>query len=294
MARWSTGRDTPPGADILLHWMHRDGKTTPLQIAPANLLNPVFSPDGRLAMEIREGPPNIWVYERDGDKLRRLTSDPVRAAKPAWTPDGSRIAFASARADKSTLNLWWQRADGTGDAHRLTESRNSQMPGSWHPSGRLLAFEEQNPKTSSDVMILSMDGDEASGWRPGTPTVFLNSAAVEREPMFSPDGRWLAYVSDASGRVEVYVRPFPGPGAAVQISTGGGGTPTWSRKSDEIFYGSNAQIMVVPYTRGTKFVPRRKTAPLVRGALSDARTKSHVRSASRRRAVRARARDEAA
>ena len=162
-------------------------------------------------------------------------------------PDSSRIAFASARADKSTLNLWWQRADGTGDAHRLTESKNSQMPGSWHPSGKLLAFEEQNAKTSSDVMILPLDGDEASGWKPGTPTVLLNSAAVEREPMFSPDGRWLAYVSDASGRGEVYVRPFPGTGAAVQISTGGGGTPTWSRKNDEIFYGSNAQIMVVPY-----------------------------------------------
>ena len=85
------------------------------------------------------------------------------------------------------------------------------MPGSWHPSGKLLAFEEQNPKTSSDVMILPMDGDEASGWKPGTPTVLLNSAAMERDPMFSPDGRWLAYVSDASGRSEVFVRPFPGP-----------------------------------------------------------------------------------
>ena len=68
--------------------------------------------------------------------------------------------------------------------------------------------------------------------------MFLNSAAVEREPMFSPDGRWLAYSSDASGRSEVYVRPFPGPGAAVQISTDGGGTPTWSRKKAEFFYGS--------------------------------------------------------
>jgi hypothetical protein len=178
-----------------------------------------------------------------GANQHRSNLEPV----PAWTPDGSRIAFASARADKSTLNLWWQRADGTGDAQRLTESRNLQMPGSWHPNGKLLAFEEQNAKTSSDLMILSLDGDEASGWRPATPTVFLNSAAVEREPMFSPDGRWLAYSSDASGRSEVYVRPFPGPGAAVQISTDGGGTPTWSRKKAEIFYGAKAQITVVPY-----------------------------------------------
>ena len=164
----------------------------PLPIAAAHLFNPVFSADGRLAVEIREGPPNIWVLDRAAERLRRLTADPVRAVKPAWTPDGSRIAFASARADKSTLNLWWQRADGTGDAQRLTESSRSQMPGSWHPSGKWLAFEEQHATTSSDVMILSIDGDEETGWRPGKSTAFVNSSAVERNPMFSPDGRWLA------------------------------------------------------------------------------------------------------
>ena len=237
------------GGDILLHWMNREGKTAPLQIARANLLNPVFSFDGRLAMEIREGPPNIWVSDRDGHKLRRLTSDPVRATKPAWTPDGSRIAFASARADQSTLNLWWQRADGTGDADRLTESRNLQMPGSWHPNGKLLAFEEQNAKTSSDMMILSLDGDEASGRRPGTPTVFLNSAAMEREPMFSPDGRWLAYFSDTSGRGEVYVRPFPGPAPRCRFQRAGEAPRHGRGKTTRSSTAPTRQIMVVPYTR---------------------------------------------
>ena len=96
-------------------------------------------------------------------------------------------------------------------------------------------------------MILPMEGDEASGWKPGKPTVFLNSPAQEREPMFSPDGRWLAYVSNESGRDEVYVRPFPGPGGKWLISTGGGSIPTWSRTKRELFYGLNGQIMVAPF-----------------------------------------------
>ncbi len=282
------------GADILLHWMYREGKTTPLQIARANLLNPVFSSDGRLAMEIREGPPNIWVYERDGDKLRRLTSDPVRATKPAWTPDGSRIAFASARADKSTLNLWWQRADGTGDAHRLTESRNSADAWLMAPERQAPGLRGAEPDDELRCDDPALDGDEASGWRPGTPTVFLNSAAVEREPMFSPDGRWLAYFSDASGRGDVYVRPFPGPGRCGADFNGRGRHPDLvaEERRDLLRFQRTDHGRAI--YAGTKFVPRRETAPLVGGALSDPRTKSHVRSASRRRAVRARARGEAA
>ena len=80
-------------------------------------------------------------------------------------------------------------------------------------------------------MILPLEGDEASGWRPGKPIVFLNSPFSEREPMFSPDGRWLAYHSNKSGRTEVYVHPFPGPGGKWQISTGGGVYPTWYQET---------------------------------------------------------------
>ena len=98
-------------------------------------------------------------------------------------------------------------------------------------------------------MILPMEGDESSGWKPGTPTVFLNSPYTEREPMFSPDGHWLAYSSNETGRNEVYVRPFPGPGGKWQISTGGGSYPTWSRARHELFYGTaSGQIMVAPFT----------------------------------------------
>ena len=237
------------GSGALIHWMDQKGKTTPLRATLVNWSNLLFAPDGRrLAMQIAgPGPSDIWVYEWARDTLTRLTFDPAFDSKPVWTPDGRRIGFASARADKSTLNLYWQRADGTGDAQRLTESNNQQRPASWHPSGKFLAFEEPNPATSWDLMILPMEGDEVSGWKPGKPSVFVNTPSAEREPMFSPDGQWLAYHSNESGRNEVYVRPFPGPGGKWQISTGGGSYPTWSRTKRELFYSLNGQIMVASF-----------------------------------------------
>ena len=96
-------------------------------------------------------------------------------------------------------------------------------------------------------MILPMEGDDVSGWKPGTPTAFLNSPSEEMQPNFSPDGRWLAYQSNETGRYEVYVRPFPGHGDGWRISTGGGTFPTWSRTRRELFYGLNGQIMVAAY-----------------------------------------------
>jgi Tol biopolymer transport system component len=146
-------------------------------------------------------------------------------------------------------NLYWQRADGTAEVQRLTESKGTQVPSSWHPSGKYLAFYEQNSTMGNDLMILPMEGDEASGWKPGKPTVFLNSPASEQELMFSPDGRWIAYSSDESGHAEIFVRPFPGPGGKWQISTTGGAFPTWSRTRHELFYvAPDNHIMVAPYS----------------------------------------------
>ena len=150
---------------------------------------------------------------------------------------------------RSALNLYWQRADGTGAAQRLTQSKNHQHPASWHPSGKFLAFEERNPATNWDLMILPMEGDEASGWKPGRPTVFLNTRSRKPEPMFSPDGRWIAYVSNESGRRGSVRAAVPGPGGRWLISTGGGSYPTWSRTKDEILYRTpSGQIMVAPCT----------------------------------------------
>jgi serine/threonine protein kinase/Tol biopolymer transport system component len=237
------------GGPVPINWLDRTGNATILRSTPANWANLRFAPDGRrLALDIVDGQNNIWVYEWARDTLTRLTSDSFRDSTPVWTPDGRRIAFASTRGDTRTPNLYWQGADGAGVAQRLTESTNLQLPASWHPSGRLLAFEEQNPHTGYDVMMLPMNGDDESGWKPGKPTVFLNSPFAEREPMFSPDGRWLAYSSDETGRAEVYVRPFPGPGGKWQISAAGGTVPTWSQTKRELFYKADPQqIMVVPF-----------------------------------------------
>lgn len=237
------------GAGLPLYWMTREGALSIMRAGPTNWFNLRFAPDGRrLAMEIHDGPSDIWIYDWSSDKLSSLTTDMSPDGNPVWTPDGQRIAFASARGDKRTPNLYWQRVDGSGGVQRLTESPNEQQPYSWHPSGRFLAFEEMTPEARRNLMILPLEGDDRSGWKPGKPTVFLNSPTDEGEPMFSPDGRWLAYSSGESGRQEVHVRPFPGPGGRWQISTLGGMNPTWSRTKHELFYAADGQIMVVDYT----------------------------------------------
>jgi serine/threonine-protein kinase len=116
-------------------------------------------------------------------------------------------------------------------------------------SGRVLTFDETRPQTGIDLLILPVEGDEASGWKPGTPTVFLSGPFTEQRPRFSPDGRWLAYESNESGVFEIYVRPFPGPGGKWPISTGGAMNAVWSRARHELLYlAPDGRIMVVPYT----------------------------------------------
>jgi serine/threonine-protein kinase len=238
-------------AGVPIQWMDKDGKTEPLRATAGDYNSIRFSPDGqRLALDLRTGRErDVWVYEWGRDMMSRLTFDPGEDLRPVWTADGRRIAFASTRADKATANLYWQRADGTGEAQRLTESKNPQSPASWHPSGKFLAFGEASPQTNRDIWILPMEGDEAAGWKPGKPIAFLSSPFVEVEAAFSPDGSWLAYRSDESGRFEVYVRPFPGPGGKWQVSTGGASHPTWSRNRKELFYRTlELTLMVTPYT----------------------------------------------
>ncbi len=236
--------------NVSIYWMDREGKFQPLRESPGDYLNPAFSPDGkRLALEIWErSRADIWVYEWERDTLTRLTFTGESNVFPVWTPDGQRITYSS-QEKGGPPNLYWKRADGAGDAQRLTENKNPQLPFSWRPDGKVFAFAQLNPNTSSDIMTLTMEGDEKSGWKPGEPKPFLNSPFNEGPPAFSPDGRWLAYMSNESGNFEVYVRPFPGPGSKWQVSTGGGGWPKWSRNGKELFYRTpDNKIMVVNYS----------------------------------------------
>jgi serine/threonine protein kinase len=236
--------------NVSIYWMDREGKFTPLRETPAGYYNPAFSPDGkRLAMDILDGKRrDIWVYEWERDIMTRLTFAGESNSNPVWTPDGQRIVYSS-QEKGGVSNLWWIRADGAGDAQRLAESKSPQFGNSWRPDGKLLTFRQTNPDTSGDIMTLSVEGNEKSGWKAGEPKPFVNSAFNEVEPAFSPDGRWLAYQSNECSNYEIYVRPFPGPGGKWQISTGGGQYPRWSRDGKELFYRTDdSMIMVVTYT----------------------------------------------
>jgi Tol biopolymer transport system component len=242
------------GSAASLDWLTRDGKTTPLRATPAIWNGVQIAPDGRRLAFFLSGAANtdVWTYDPTRDSVTRLTVGSGTHRNPVWTLDGQRLVYGSSLGG-GVENLYWQRADGSGEATRLTTSPNQQYPGSWHPSGRFLAFAEYRPQTTkNDLLILPVEGDEASGWKFGTPTAFLSGPFSETEPRFSPDGRWLAYDSNEpneSGRVETYVRPFPGPGGKWQVSTGGGLNPVWSRARSELLYlGPDGRIMVVSYT----------------------------------------------
>jgi len=237
---------------VSIDWMGKDGKFEPLRQTPGNIYTIRFSPDGkRLAMAIDDASRrDIWTYDIERDTLTRLTFGGMWNEMPVWTPDGQRIVY-SVLGSNDIPNLYWKRADGAGDAQRLTESKAAQYAGSWSPDGKTLAFYaiDQGTKTGFDLYTMTMEGDEKSGWKPGEPKLFLGTPALEVRPMFSPDGRWLAYMSNESGTMEIYVRPFPGPGGKWQISSGGGYDPQWSRTSKELYYRTNDQkIMVARFT----------------------------------------------
>jgi serine/threonine-protein kinase len=241
--------------DVSIYWMDPSGKFTPLRETPGNYHDLAVSPDGkRLAMDITNGDrTDIWVYDWERDALTRLTFSANQNYAPVWTPDGQRIVYASAEKGGAS-NLWWIRADGGGDAQRLTESKDPQYPSSWSPDGKVLAFSQSNPGTGWGIVTLTVEGSEKSGWKLGQPKQFMNAPSLELLPALSPDGRWIAYMSNESGMYEIYVRPFPGPGGKWQVSNGGGHRiggwgPEWSRTGKELlfFVPSSHQIMAVSY-----------------------------------------------
>lgn len=174
-----------------------------------------------------------------------------------WSPDGKHIVVNSTRLG-AQLNLFWMRADGAGEAVRLTESKNAQVPTSFSPDGKRLAFMEVSPQTKYDLWTLSLEEVENDHPKPDKLDPFLVTPFNEHRPMISPNGRWPAYPSDESGRYEVYVRPFPGPGGRWQISIGGGDRPVWSKKRPELFYRSGEGMMMASYTTtGEAFAPNK-------------------------------------
>ena len=225
----------PQGTQRRLVWVDRKGTEQPLAAPSRGYRTPRLSPDGRrVAIGTTES--QIWLYDLARETLTRLTFQ-GSANTPIWRPDGKRVAFQSSVAGDPASNVFWQLADGSGAAERLTAGEYQHIDGSWSPDGEVLAFVEVNPTTGRDIWTLHVSGDRK-------PLPFLRTPFNEAAPQFSPDGRWLAYASDESGRYEIYVRPYPGPGGKSQISTEGGNEPVWGRNG-EIFYRSGNKMVAV-------------------------------------------------
>jgi len=224
------------GTQSRLVWVSRNGTEQVLAAPPHSYRFPRLSSDGRrVAVSIIEQESQTWLYDLSRNALSRLTFDGSQNYNPVWTPDGKRVAFESNIS--GTPNIFWQLADGSGGLERLTTSPYINAPVSWTPDGKLLAFEEINTTTGQNIWILRMNDRKA--------LPFHRTGTNENEPRFSPDGRWLAYISDESGRVEVYVQPYPGPGGKWQISTEGGTEPVWNPNGRELFYRNGDKMMAV-------------------------------------------------
>jgi serine/threonine-protein kinase len=210
--------------------------------------SPRFSPDGRrLALGITDqaGAEDVWVLDIAQRTWSRLTTSGINN-RPIWTPDGRRLVYSS------NDDLWWIAADGSGRPESLLVANGNRAAGTVTPDGRAVVFQEESSDRNG---IRSMVFDSAPASRLIIPGTFGESA-----PALSPDGKWLAYQSDETGRMEVYVRPYPGPGARVSVSLQGGTEPVWAHSGRELFFRAGDSLMVAAVAASPAFAvtgPRR-------------------------------------
>ena len=227
-----------------LVWVTRQGREEPIAAPARAYLYPSISPDGaRVAVAIADQEHDIWTWDVARQTLTRLTFDPGRDWYPAWTPDGRRIVFMSARTGVS--HLYSRLADGSGADERLTTSSNVQFTSpSFTPDGTRLVFAEVVPGTGEDLRSVAMNPLTGRPVGDGQSEPLLQTIFAERNAQISPDGHWLAYESNESGQEEVHVRPFPNVGdGRWQVSSGGGTVPLWARSGRELFYRDREALM---------------------------------------------------
>jgi eukaryotic-like serine/threonine-protein kinase len=224
-----------------LVWVDRKGKEEPITATPNDYRSPRISPDGtKLALTINNpdaDKSDIWIWDLIRETMMRLTFNEASGV-PVWTPDGRRIAFASGSINKSSV--YWKAADGTGGDEKLGSAPDRGIvPWSWSKDGKILALMTISVATGFDIGSLSMEGEHR--WKP-----LLQETHTELQPKISPDGQWMAYMSNESGKNEVYVRPFPEVNKGRwQVSTSGGNSPLWSPDGRELFYLSGNAVMAV-------------------------------------------------
>jgi dipeptidyl aminopeptidase/acylaminoacyl peptidase len=227
-----------------LLWVDRSGITHPVTDRQAPFFWPRISPDGRRIAVVIDAPfSKIWVLDVERGTFSRASQLAGDQDRAVWMPDGVHITYGADPTGSGVVRMFNDRSDGTGSPTSLIDGGESPSPLNWSPDGRRLLYRQIGATTGQDVWIYSADD------RSSTP--FLQSAANESSAAFSPDGQWVAYVSDESGRAEVYVRPFSGSGRH-QISIDGGMAPVWSRDGRELFFGKGGTLFVADVTlRGT-------------------------------------------
>ena len=245
--------------NVIEVWLDRRGKTSPLLDSARAYFAASVSPDGqKLAVTIQAANDDIWVYQIGRGTLTRLTFGGGNHGSPIWSPDGNYIAYFA--EEGSSTDIFRKAWDGSGVEERLTSGFTVSALSSFSPDGKSLAFVQ-----NGDIWILPLEGERK-------PIPFLQSAANEAGGLLSPDGRWMAYSSNESGRDEIYVVPYPKQDGKWQISTGGGITPLWSRNGKELFYTNGSSVMTVGITGTSRLdfsIPRKLFDLPPAGAIAD-------------------------
>jgi Tol biopolymer transport system component len=221
-----------------LVWADRTGQKGDAVGDPGDIRETALSPDGRwLALTLRQGSSgeDIWIRDLVRGVTSRFTFNEGNDRNPVWSPAGDRLAFAAQR--EGDYDVAVKAVGGTGEVEVLLEAEGRQGPTSWSPDGKQLLYYNVDAETSWDINVLGLDGDP-------DPRPFVRSPFIEVRARFSPDGRWVAYESNESGRFEIYVQAFPGPGGKWQISTAGGSEPQWGPDGRELFYLSPEREMM--------------------------------------------------
>ncbi len=230
-------------------WFDRGGKQIGSLGAAGIYLTLALSPDERRVAVDRTDPQtgtnDVWLFDLLSGIPSRFTTDPAVDTNPLWSPDGSRIVFASSR--EGVWNLYQKIASGVGNEEVLLKSGERKVPDDWSSDGQFIVYQTHNPKTKWDLWVLPMPGDRQ-------PFPFLQTEFNEQQAQFSPDGKWIAYTSDESGAPEVYVQTFPASGGKWRVSTGGGNQPQWRRDGKELFYiAADRKLMAVDVKLGATF-----------------------------------------
>jgi dipeptidyl aminopeptidase/acylaminoacyl peptidase len=225
-----------------LAWVDRAGKEISTVGDPdhAVSVNPELSPDGdRVALYRRvAGNADVWILDTKRGVRSRFTFDAATDASPIWSPDGSRIVFQANR--KGAFNLYLKAVDDNGGEELVLATPQTKSAADWSRDGDYLLYRSLDPKLGFDIWAMPWRGDRK-------PFPVVQTGFEERDGQFSPDGKWIAYQSNESGRMEIYVQPFLRSGSKLQISNGGGGQARWGRDGGELFYiALDGRLMAVP------------------------------------------------